>query len=208
MAWAMRSATNTLATSDNLKRWKKTRSDACVMCKQPNRPAAQATLHHILNHCSCFLGESERFTWRHNSVLTFVVETLKERLPANMELYSDLPGHSINGGSLPPHIAITGSRPDLVIINKEEKTVWLLELTCSFETNVNAAHTRKKERYAALTQDIIDNGYKCNNIPFEVGSRGYISLANKSTLLLMHSLCNPQTRLNKFIQTIREISLL
>ena len=141
-------------------------------------------------------------------MLTFVVETLKERLPANMELYSDLPGHSINGGSLPPHIAITGSRPDLVIINKEEKTVWLLELTCSFETNVNAAHTRKKERYAALTQDIIDNGYKCNNIPFEVGSRGYISLANKSTFLLMHSLCNPQTRLSKFMQTISKISLL
>ena len=33
MAWAMRSSTNTLATPDNLKRWKRVRSDACVMCK-------------------------------------------------------------------------------------------------------------------------------------------------------------------------------
>ena len=32
MSFAMRSTTNTLATPDNLRRWKKTRSDICTMC--------------------------------------------------------------------------------------------------------------------------------------------------------------------------------
>ena len=36
MEWAMRSSTNILATPDNLKRWKKVRSDLCKMCQVPN----------------------------------------------------------------------------------------------------------------------------------------------------------------------------
>ena len=208
MAFAMRASTNTLATPDNLKRWKKVKSDSCNMCKQPNKPPAKATLHHQLNHCEAFLGERERFTWRHNSVLTYIVETLKERLPSHLDLFSDLEGHSINGGSLPPHIIITQSRPDLVIIHKTEKTVWLFELTVSFETNTEAAHARKKERYASLAEDIEAEGYKCNNVPFEVGSRGHITLGNKSTLTTMHSICNPKTRLKQFVQNISKISLL
>ena len=208
MAFAMRAATNTLATPDNLKRWKKVRNDDCLMCKNQDRPACKATLHHILNHCSAFLGDTERFKWRHDSVLTYLAETLKESLPDNISLYADLEGHSINGGTLPPHIAITGSRPDLVLINTTEKTVWLLELTVSFETNFDAAHTRKKLRYTSLAEDITEAGYTCNNVPFEIGSRGHVSLANKTTLCTMHSLCKPKTRLSKFTQDISKISLL
>ena len=208
MAFAMRSATNTLATPDNLKKWKRVRSDDCLMCRKPNRPADKATLHHILNHCSGFLGESERFTWRHDSVLTYLAETLTVKLPDNIKVYADLPGYSINGGTLPPHIAITSSRPDLVIIDSADKTVWLLELTVSFETNFEAAHNRKKVRYTALAQDIVSAGYNCQNIPFEIGSRGHISLANKSTLTVMHSLCKPDERLRTFVLNISKISLL
>ena len=59
-------------------------------------------------------------------------------------MYADLYGHSVNGGTLPPHIAITASRPDLVIINNADTTIWLLELTVSFQSNFDAAHTRKR----------------------------------------------------------------
>jgi hypothetical protein len=208
MSFAMRSTTNTLATPDNLKRWKKVKNDDCKMCKKPDRPAAKATLHHQLNHCPSFLGETERFTWRHDSVLTYLAETLKENLPENITLYADLDGHSVNGGTLPPHIAITASRPDLVIINNSDNTVWLLELTVSFESNFDAAHTRKKIRYTSLAEDIHEAGYNCNNVPFEIGSRGHISTSNKTTLTIMHSLCKPKTRLKKFVQDISKISLL
>ena len=78
----------------------------------------------------------------------------------------------------------------------------------SFETNTEAAHARKKERYASLAEDIEAEGYKCNNVPFEVGSRGHITLGNKSTLTTMHSICNPKTRLKQFVQNISKISLL
>ena len=150
------------------------------------------------------MGESERYTWRHNSVLTNIIETLKENLPKDITVFADLNGHNINGGTLPPNIMNTSSRLDLVIIENQSKTVWLLELTVSFETNFEAAHTRKKERYASLAQDIDS----CKNIPFEIGSRGHISLSNKTALTLMHSLCKPKPRLTKLIQNISKISLL
>ena len=208
MAFAMRSATNTLATPDNLKRWKKIRSDDCLMCKKPDRPPAKATLHHQLNHCSSFLGETERFTWRHDSVLTHMAESLKESLPKNITVYADLADHSINGGTLPPHVAITLSRPDLVIINTADNTVWLLELTICFESNFDAAHTRKKLRYTSLAEDIREAGFNCNIIPVEIGSRGHITSSNKATLTTMHSLCKPKVRLSRFVQDLSRISLL
>jgi hypothetical protein len=178
------------------------------MCKQTNGPPPKATLNHILNYCEAFLSERERFTWRHNSVLIYVVETLLERLPPTMDLYADLPGHNINGGTLPPHIAVTHSWPDLVLINKTGRTVLLLELTVSFETNCETAHKRKQERYQALTSDIEDSCFNCNNIPFEIGSRGHITLPNMTTLTTKHALCNPKTRLKHFIQNISRTSLL
>ena len=55
MQFAMRASTNTLATPDNLKRWKVARSDACKMCSKPNCPPQKATLFHILNSCCAFL---------------------------------------------------------------------------------------------------------------------------------------------------------
>ena len=43
------------------------------------------------------------------------------------------PGLHINGGTIPPEILITQSRPDLVLLNGLKESIWLLELTCSFE---------------------------------------------------------------------------
>ena len=57
MGFAMRSATNTLATLDNLRRWKKVQNDHCKICRNPNTRHSKATLLHILNHCSAFLSK-------------------------------------------------------------------------------------------------------------------------------------------------------
>ena len=99
---------------------------------------------------------------------------------------------------------------DIVIIDRSSPTptVWLFELTISFETNFEQAHTRKKVRYTQLKSDIEDSGYICNNVPFEVGSRGHISISNRSNLATIHGLASPKMKLKTFIQTISKISLL
>ena len=212
MGFAMRSATNTLATPDNLRRWKKVQNDNCKMCKEPNTRPRKATLFHILNHCKAFLGEHERFTWRHNSVLSYITLAIKENLPEHIKVYADLDGHKVNGQTIPQDILVTSSRPDLVIVDSSTpvKTVYLFELTCCFEQadNILSANQRKYNRYSSLKTDIEDRGYACKNIPFEVGSRGHLTLENRSKLTIIHKLGKTKTSFKKFSQNISKTSLL
>jgi hypothetical protein len=212
MQFAMRSSTNTLATLDNLKRWKIVGNDTCKMCVKPNCRPHKATLFHILNNCDSFLGESERMTWRHNSILNYITQTTNEKLPGHIQVFADLEGHKVNGLTIPPHIMVTSSRCDLVIIDSSTTptTVYLLELTVCFERqdNIDAATRRKYNRYSSLASDIQEAGYICKNIPFEVGSRGHLTLSNKSTLSIIHKLCQPNTNFTSFWRNISKTSLL
>ena len=212
MEFAMRASTNILATPDNLRRWKKIASDNCKMCAKPNYPPRKATLLHILNMCETFLGETERITWRHDSVLSFITLTLKENCPDHIQVYADLEGHKVNGSSIPSNIIITSSRPDLVVVDSstQPQTVYLFELTIVFEKlgGMEAANKRKYERYTSLSSDIKEMGFSAMNIPFEVGSRGHLTLANKSRLAIMHKLCKPKTNFTQFWKKISKVSLL
>ena len=164
MGFAMRSATNTLATLDNLRRWKKVQNDHCKMCRKPNTRPSKATLFHILNHCSAFLGEQERFRWCHDSVLSYMTLALKENIPENIEIFSDLDGHKVNGRTIPQNIIVTSSIPDLMIVDSStpQKTIYLFELTVCFERadNIQSANQRKYNRYSSLTTDIQEHSIR------------------------------------------------
>ena len=212
MEFALRSSTNTLATADNLKRWKKIRSDTCKMCVNQSTFPHKATLFHVLNNCAAFLGEGERMTWRHDSILNYMTHALKENKPEHIKIFADLPDHNINGSTIPPNITVTSSRPDLVIVDSSSspQTVYLYELTVCFERtgNLEAANSRKYSRYTGLASDIEDNGYSCKNIPFEVGSRGHLTPDNRSRLSILHKLCSPSVKFSRFCQNITKTSLL
>ena len=113
---------------------------------------------------------------------------------SHLAMFTDIPGKSINGGTIPADIITTGQRPDIVLINRKEKKIALLELTVSFEKNAEKAHLRKASRYHDLTQDIKKNGWLAECLPFEVGSRGHITKKTKTDL------CNILTRYNIKLQ--------
>ena len=100
----------------------------------------------------------------------------------------------MNGGTLPPDVALTTSRPDLVVIDRSctPQQVTLAELTMTWDTtaNMDNARNRKEARYEFLTEDIQQNGFKCNNLPFEIGVRGYISKRNRETIMFLSHTCN------------------
>ena len=125
-----------------------------------------------------------------------------------MEVYSDISGLDINGGTIPPDIVVTQLRPDLVIINRQEKIISLLELTCSFEKNAEAANLRKTLRYNALKSDLEDRGYRCLLVPFEVGSRGHIRKASKSNILNIFLTFNMSARSYQCVKNMSKLSLL
>ena len=68
--------------------------------------------------------------------------------------YLDIPGHQHPaGGTLPPDVAVTLLKPDIVIIDKRKKSVAILELTCPAEHRIPAANNLKMEKYAHLETD-------------------------------------------------------
>ena len=173
----------------------------CPLCSN------HGTLEHILNFCSVSLTQG-RFTWRHNSVLNHIANTLQQNKPSNLEVFCDIAGQDINGGTIPPDILVTQSRPDLVLLNRDDKTICLLELTCSFERNAEAANLRKSIRYTSLKNDLEDIGYKCFLVPFEVGSRGHIQKSTKSNLFSIFKTMKISSNFNQCLKNMSKISLL
>ena len=132
---------DTLPTAANLKRWKKSPSDLCKLCK------CRQTTDHVLSIRKVAL-DSGRFTWRHNCVINYIVTNVDSQF----RVYSDLEGHTAaGGGSIPPELCVTTLKPDIVILNDKAKTIHLFELTCPSEHNIEQRHTEKSNKYAHFT---------------------------------------------------------
>ena len=176
LGWAARAATNSLATPDNLFRWGKRVDSSCKLCQSP-----KCTLFHIISNCKVAL-EGNRYDYRHDSILNYMAQHIKPS--ENIEVYLDLEGRKINGGTIPSDIVTTSSRPDLVIVNRSASPseVFLCELTAAYESSTSGANQRKECRYAPLVTDIESRGFSCTNINFEIGARGYINNRNKLAL--------------------------
>ena len=69
------------------------------------------------------------YVWRHDSIIYFIVETLKQNKPDSLEIYGDMDGHKCNGGTVPANIVVTGQWPDIVIIDKSTHQQTVLELS-------------------------------------------------------------------------------
>ena len=71
-----------------------------------------------------------------------------------MEVYADLNGWRVNGGTVPHEMALTEQIPDLVVVDKSEKPakVMLVELTVPWAAaySFQAALERKTARYERL----------------------------------------------------------
>ena len=126
----------------------------------------------------------------------------------NLEIIADLPSLWLNGGTIPPDILTTSFRPDLVILNRSKKEIELLELTCSFEKNIEMAHLRKAKKYHDLKIDLEGVGWKVHLIPFEVGSRGQITKRNKDALINVFKRNHIKVRNNQLFKDLSKISLL
>ena len=99
-------------------------NDQCNLCQ------AKGTLHHILNNCDKMLY---RYLWRHNSILRSLLMSIKPDLLDGQQVFADLEGETINGGTIPPTVIPTQQKPDLCFIDSNKKDIILIELTVPFE---------------------------------------------------------------------------
>ena len=180
LSFATRAAIDSLPTPQNLKLWGKRLNGNCSLCN------CKGTLAHILNMCTVALQQG-RLTYRHNSVLRYVVKEVKKSAEENgmqIDLFADLPGLRVNGGTVPSYIIPTTEKPDVVLCFPEASPVKvvLIELTVPFEPNIRKARERKEDRYAQLNRNIRSKKHESHLICFEVGSRGVITKENKQQI--------------------------
>ena len=115
-------------------------------------------------------------------MLQHITKTIKGLATEGTEIFADLSGFQINGGTIPADILVSagkGSIPDIVIVDRHLRKIALIELTIPLERNSQKAHNRKELAYTELQLALQEKNYQCFLTPFEVGSSGHITRNNK-----------------------------
>ena len=187
---------DTLPTAANLKRWNKSSSDKCKLCK------GRQTTAHCLNICKVGM-ETGRWTWRHNNVVNYVVNCLDS---SKYTIHSDIEGHeTAGGGTIPPEVCVSNLKPDITVWDKARNNFHMFELTCPLDVNISQRNIDKANKYDHFTTDI--TRINTSVTLFEVSSTGLVTSVNRKRLQLIHKFCKPGIKLNTFIKNISSLSI-
>ena len=120
-----------------------------------------------------------------NSVLSCLSESLSY-LP-DWSIYPDLP--SFSSASL-----ITGDtfRPDLILYNKHKSTIYILELTVGFESNLRINSERKLDKYRPLVLSLSTSHSKVRFVNVSMSTLGVLDNSCDSLIDLLKDLDFPE----------------
>ena len=179
---------NTLATKKNLCKWSLSATSACSFCFQSE------TLQHVVSSCNSYLQDG-RYTWRHNSVLLHIARTLSS--VANSSLYADLP-------NFPSPSLVTGDslRPDLVLV-LNNASVYVLELTVGFESNIKINSDRKATKYHPLINHLHSSYSTVTFVNLSMSAIGIFRTSSESFLSMLTDLqLDDKTKKNALLKTM------
>ena len=66
------------------------------------------------------------------------------------------------------------SRPDIIVIDESNESVFILEVGCCFDPCLEEAYLTKLVKYQPLVQQICSFGYKCQYVVLIFGSLGHV----------------------------------
>ena len=138
------------------------------LCNGPN-----CNIHHVLNCCPTALSD-RRYTWRHNQVLSKVYSFLRKFLPSAAKVFVYLSNHRAcesPPATVPPDIAVTTARPDILILHDRKITIVELAVPWNSTKSIQMARTRKmgKDNYQLLVSDLSSHGYSTKFLTLEIG---------------------------------------
>ena len=170
--FTIRYINNSLPTRKNLNKWGISTHSECSFCLNPE------SLLHVVAGCQSYL---ERFTWRHNSILNFLAQTLLSA--NNYNLFVDLPGFRT------PSI-ITGEtyRPDLLLECSNDSILYVIELTVGYESNLQSNIRRKNSRYKELLKQQRKHFDDVKFVNISMSSLGVFAKESSSFLNMLDSI--------------------
>ena len=184
---------NTLATRKNLHKWSLSESPSCSFCLQSE------TLQHIVSSCKHYLDHG-RYNWRHDSVLLCLAKSLSHL--TEWSIYADLP-------SFPSPCLITGDafRPDLILYNKHNNKLHILELTVGFESNLKINSDRKLSKYRPLLTSLSTSYQEINFINMSMSALGVLESSCDSLFKLLKSLDLPEMHQKRLVSKTIAIAI-
>ena len=193
----LNSLIHTLPTQNNLKLWNKSVSDKCFLCG--NRDSTK----HTLSSCKVSLDQG-RLLWRHNNIIKYIVDCIDTN---KYKLHSDIDGLTTsNGGTIPANVTVTGLKPDITVLDENQKKFHILELSVPFEGCIADRHTDKHEKYSHFLSDI--SQYNTVLTCFEVGVRGFLTKDNITRLQFIYTLCKKNIKKKTFFDNISALSIM
>jgi len=208
--FAIQSTFNTMSCPKNKVRWKESSDSSCQLCSHTpgtiphilsNCSFSLANGRYTFRHDSVVKVQVEAILYQIGmkktqkpppKVIVFVKQgempKKKNKKPISGVLDSandwillcdlgDLPTATV-----PPCLALTSERPDIVLYSPSTRQVILIENTSGCEENFENAHSLKLIRYDILVSSIIANGWTVNFFCVEVGARGYCSTSMSTCL--------------------------
>ena len=123
---------NTLANNTNLSKWGLKSVAKCDICD------GNQTLGHVVGGCKTALDE-KRYNWRHDSILAVILNFIYTA--KNMKIHCGIEGYMNTAV-----ITREENRPDMTV-TQSESTIFVLDLTVGFETNLDLTTKRKANKY-------------------------------------------------------------
>ena len=104
---------------------------------------------------------------------------------------------------------MTPLRPDIFLVDENDRIAVLFELTCPWDTNIERSHTFKEEKYAPLVADLARD-FRVFHFSVEISARGYISKTNQARLKAFALRCCDvgNSDIKKFVGFCSKVSLL
>ncbi|KAI2662986.1 2,3,4,5-tetrahydropyridine-2,6-dicarboxylate N-succinyltransferase [Labeo rohita] len=84
--------------------------------------------------------------------------------------------------SFPPEIISTNLRPDLILWSTSQKSLFIVELTVPWEAAIGEANERKRLKYSDLLAEVVQQGWRSQLFPVEVGFRGFVAMVTTRLL--------------------------
>ena len=153
-------------------KWGKTTSSLYLHCNK------NQILGYVLAGCETSLRE-KRYNYRHASILLNlgrILESIK-----SIDIHTDIPGYKC-----PTMITGKNQRPELTVISNS--TLYLLELTVSYEANIDLNSKRKEENCRTLMDRLAQVYNSTQFVILSMGALGVYGETSTSVIKLLSDL--------------------
>ena len=154
--------------------------DICRLCG-----SFRETFHHLLAGCQMLAGKE--YLQRHNKALMVLAvawakkyEIIDENIVWYKEkwekgkLFENMKGKLVRDFEYKLRQSSSARRPDLTLEDKETKRIWICDMVCPQENNIEAKVKEKLDKYQQLAFETRENRvvYKVEVIPLVIGCLG------------------------------------